>query len=107
MHQSKTRENTQRSCDPKRSGMGDELRNAGSTGAGDQLWASLKELGDTYEPNLPAIYQRLNDSRHAVGSSARTRPQRFAALARPARPFLVPLVAVIILLVGIVRATSP
>jgi hypothetical protein len=102
MHQSKTKECTQRISDPKRSGMGDELRDTAGGGVDDKLWASLKEFGDTYEPDLAAIYRRLNDSRN----SAQTRPQRVLAMAQPARPMLLPLVAVIVLLVAIVRATS-
>jgi hypothetical protein len=84
--------------------MGDELRDPGQPGAGDPLRVSLKELGDTYEPDLAAIYRRL-DTRHTGGATARTRQQRCRATARPGRPRLYSVLALIVLLVGVARAT--
>jgi hypothetical protein len=106
MHLSKAKESPQQISDRKRSGMGDELRDPVGIDAGDQLRASLKELGDMYEPDLPAIYQRLSDTRRLVHDPAQTRPRRILAMAPGARPVLLP-VAIILLLVGIVRTTFP
>ena len=66
--QPKTKEATQRISSARRSEMGDE-----------RLWSSLKELGETYEPDLAAIYQRVHATRQLVHHPVQSTLRRILA----------------------------